>query len=91
MHVKKTKNAKIQYGKKDVLKDSDFKNENINTRISIVIPENIIMKLKKEASENATGYQTLINKILRDYVNGKDSLEKRVEKIEMILKAKKAI
>ena len=42
MSIKKTKNADIQYGKKDQLKDSDFEPRNIGHRISIVVPEDVL-------------------------------------------------
>ena len=82
MNTKKTKNADIKYAKKDVLSDDDFLEENIRQRISIVIPQKVILELKKMAKKKNIGYQTLINEILFDFVTGTESLEKRVERLE---------
>ena len=85
MHIKKTKSADIQLGKKDVLKDSDFESKNIGHRISIVIPEDVLMLFREEAEDKGIGYQTLINQILREYALKEKNLESRVEKLEKIL------
>ncbi len=59
MSIKKTRDADIQYGKKDVLKDSDLESKNVGHRISIVIPEDVLMAYREEAGKEGIGYQNL--------------------------------
>ena len=82
MSIKKNKTADIQYAKEDRLKDSDFEPRNVGHRISIVVPEDILMAYRKTASEEGIGYQTLMNKVLRDHIAGEDKLEERLERLE---------
>lgn len=65
MSIKSTKDSQIRYGKEDKLKDSDFDSQNIGHRISIVIPEEVLMNYRKLASGKGLGYQTLMNQVLR--------------------------
>ena len=83
MHIKKTKSADIQLGKKDVLKDSDFESKNIGHRISIVVPEDVLMQFRGMAQKKGIGYQTLMNQILRETAfQEAPALDKRVERLE---------
>lgn len=82
MSIKKAKNSKIKYGDKDLLTEHDLKSENIRHRISIVIPEDVLMNLREEAKKLGLGYQTLINQILRRHVTGQETLEERVTLLE---------
>lgn len=83
MSIKKTKNADIQYSKQNKLKDSDFKPQNIGHRISIVIPEDMLMAYRKLASEKGLGYQTVMNQVLREYISsGNETLADRIKKLE---------
>ena len=83
MSIKKTKNADIQYGKQDKLKDSDFEPQNIGHRISIIIPEDILTAYRKLGSEKGLGYQTVMNQILREYVSsGNESIADRIKRLE---------
>ncbi|MCC6278271.1 MAG: hypothetical protein IT289_10185 [Oligoflexia bacterium] len=84
MSIKKTEKADIKYGKKDLLSDSDFESHKIGHRISIVIPEDVLLSLRDLAHKAGTKYQTLINKVLRDLVSGTSgsSMEERLSKLE---------
>lgn len=96
MSIKKTKKALIRYAKKDVFREEDFNPQRIGHRISIVIPEDVLMSCRHLAKEKGIGYQTLINQILKREVSrgamGKPiSLEERLLKLEkIVLQAKKA-
>jgi len=93
MNIKKTKNAKITSSKKDILSDSDFLPQNIGHRISIVIPEDVLMSSRKLAAERGIGYQTLINQILRKELLGNSAnttLEERIKKLEKAILRKSA-
>lgn len=85
MTIKKTKNADIRAGKRDLLKDEDFRAKSIRHRISIVIPEEVLMRFRKMAQEKGLGYQTLINQVLREASlanEGVASFGDRLEKLE---------
>jgi predicted DNA binding CopG/RHH family protein len=71
--------SSISYGKKDLLSADDFKNPKI--RISMMVDEDLLQTLKRNASEEGIGYQTLMQKILRESV-GRPSLEERVRRLE---------
>jgi predicted DNA binding CopG/RHH family protein len=92
MSIKKTKGADIQYGKKDKLKDSDFEPQNVGHRISIVIPEDVLMAYRKVATEKGLGYQTVMNQVLREHILiGEDeSLNKRIKRLEDAVFKKRA-
>ncbi len=74
----KNKNS-ISYGKKDLLSAEDFKHPKV--RISMMVDEDLLQTLKRKASEEGIGYQTLMQKILRESV-GRPSLEERVRRLE---------
>ena len=76
--------------KKDILSDEDFDPRNIKQRISIMLDLDLLDALKAEAKKQGTGYQTLINKSLREKVFNEKSLEKRVSDLEKALLKKRA-
>lgn len=85
MNIKKTKNADIRFAKKDLLKDEDFESKNVRHRISIVVPEDILMRFREMAREKGLGYQTLMNQALREAAlasSGVTTLGERLEKLE---------
>ncbi len=55
-------------------------------RITIMLDPDVIEHFKTEAERSHTGYQTLINKTLRDTINAKT-----VDPIEKLLKDTKAL
>jgi uncharacterized protein (DUF4415 family) len=79
----KTK-KKIRYGKKDVLTASDFKNPKI--RITMMVDEDIVRAFKERAEESGEGYQTLMNRALRETMM-KPSVEQRISELERLVKA----
>lgn len=89
MNIKKTKKSDIEFGTRDVLKDSDFESHNIGHRISIVIPEDVLMRFRTLAEEQGTKYQTLINKVLRESAFSQKTIEQRLAKLEKVLFEKK--
>ncbi len=82
MNIKKIKNAKIKLAKEDKLKEADFEARNIGHRISIVVPEDILMAFRKAASGQGIGYQTLMNQVLRGHIVGEDKVGERLERLE---------
>lgn len=92
MSTKATKNSQVRYGKEDKLKDSDFEPQNIGHRISIVIPEDVLMNFRKLASERGLGYQTLMNQVLRGYILPTEELKltERIKKLEKAVFKKQA-
>lgn len=84
--TKKT-NKKIEYGAIEAPDGfTDAKNHKV--RITMWIDGDLLEKLKGQAAEVGAGYQTYAQKLLRDSVSKKNTLEKRVEKIEKALKIK---
>lgn len=82
--LKIKKGAKIEYGNVGV-DDVDFSPAATRRRISIMIPEDVLIKLRAKAADEGTGYQTLINTILRDAAMHGDSLAKRIDRLETSL------
>jgi uncharacterized protein (DUF4415 family) len=78
-----TTSKKIQYGKRDALQGSDFKNPKV--RITMMVDEEIVRAFRERAVKEGEGYQTLMNRALREAMN-KPSLEERVARIEEALK-----
>ncbi len=85
MNIKKTKNADIRYGKKDLLKDTDFEARNIGHRISIVLPQDVLMAYREKAAKEGIGYQTLINQILRSHIAESKTLTERLARLERVV------
>jgi uncharacterized protein (DUF4415 family) len=74
-----TKN-KITYGKKDLLTEDDFKNCKI--RVTMMLDEDIVNAFKERAKEGTDGYQTLINRALRELLFAEASIEARLKRLE---------
>ena len=81
MSIKKAKDATIRYGNVNV-SDKDFSSNAVRRRISIMVPEDILARLRQMASEEETGYQTLINRILHDATAAENSVIARLARIE---------
>jgi uncharacterized protein (DUF4415 family) len=79
-----TNKKEIRYGKRRVLADADFRNPKI--RISIMVDEDVIRVFKTRARETGEGYQTLMQRALRQAAQ-QPSLEERIAKLEEALKA----
>jgi len=73
--------TEIRYGNVEV-SDEDLAPGAVRRRISIMVPEDVLTRLKAMASKEGTGYQTLVNQILRDATMGDRSVVARLERIE---------
>lgn len=58
-------------------------------RISIMIPEDVLEDLRKIAADEGLPYQTLINQILRNAVNGVEPVHQQLDRIEKMIAALK--
>jgi hypothetical protein len=67
-------NKKLNYGKEDVLTDSDLDIRQAKIRITTMIDFDVYELLKDRAKLHGIGYQTLINKILGAYIAGENKL-----------------
>jgi predicted DNA binding CopG/RHH family protein len=81
------KNKKIKYGSVEAPEGFDNP-KNHKIRITMWMDGDVLQELKKRAAEVGAGYQTYAQKILRDAVLEKESLEKRLERLEKALKIK---
>ena len=91
MSIKTTKDADIVYSDKDKLSDDEFEPKYVKHRISILIPEDVLNHYREMAKKEGIGYQTLINKVLRENMNANNSnLEERLKKLEQIVLQKGA-
>ena len=62
-----TKNKKsINYGDIDLL-DDEFEPKNVKVRITTLIDEDVLIKLKAFAGKRGTKYQTVLNLLLRSF------------------------
>ena len=73
--------ANIRYGDVDVT-DDDLSPSAVRRRISIMIPEDVLARLRQLAAVEGIGYQTLMNRILREYVLGDQSITSRLDRLE---------
>ena len=69
-----------------LLTDDDLKAENIKARITTYIDLDILDALKKMARNKRTGYQTMLNEVLRDSLFRTQDIEKRLSRVERKLK-----
>jgi hypothetical protein len=60
--------GKITYGTVEV-DDEDLEPSKVRRRISIMIPEDVISKLTAMGQRESVGYQTVINRLLREAVD----------------------
>ncbi len=78
--MKKTKTAR------PLLTDEDMKPENIKANITIRMSGDLLDAYRAEAARLGIGYQTLMQMKLREAIA--NPLEKRVEKLERVIKSK---
>jgi uncharacterized protein (DUF4415 family) len=84
MKSTKTK-RKIEYGTVEAPDGFDDP-KNHKVRVTMWLDGDLLDELRKRAAEVGAGYQTYTQKILRDCVFGTDSLAKRLERVEKVLK-----
>lgn len=81
--------SKIAKKKKAVDLGPEYQDpKNAKHRISFWMDGDLLAELKKRAVEVGAGYQTYMHKLLRDAVMEKESLGKRLEKLEKAMKAR---
>jgi uncharacterized protein (DUF4415 family) len=80
--MKSSKAAKIKYGKKDLLNESDLDPKNHKVRITSFIDGDILVELKVRAEQQGTKYQTLLNQLLRQALKESASMAERLKKLE---------
>ncbi len=78
----------MNFGKKDVLASDELDMKKAKIRITTMIDMKIYDELKKEAEALGIGYQTLINKILRQHagIEPENPVEKLLEEINKLSK-----
>ena len=64
-----TKNKDIKYGSVELDPD-EFLPQNVKVRVTTFIDEDVLLELKNIAEKKKTKYQTLLNSVLRSYVEG---------------------
>jgi uncharacterized protein (DUF4415 family) len=72
---------KFNYAKNSVLKAKDFSPKLAKERITIWIDEEVLDSFRARATAEGLGYQTLVNRALRE-ATIKPSLVERVETLE---------
>lgn len=72
---------KFSYAKNNVLGAKDFSPKQAKERITIWLDEEVIDAFRERATAEGQGYQTLLNRALREAIL-KPSLVERVEKLE---------
>ncbi len=63
------KNKDIQFGTVEISPD-EFESRNVKVRVTTMIDEDVLNELRDVAETKDTKYQTLINQILRQFVEG---------------------
>jgi predicted DNA binding CopG/RHH family protein len=71
---------------KNLLTDEDMKPENIKANITIRVSGELLHAYRAEAAKLGIGYQTLMQIKLKEGLE--KSLEKRVERLEKVIKVK---
>lgn len=80
-----TTNKKIKYGNVELPADT-FDPKNMKVRITTMIDYEILRALKAEGARRRIGYQTLLNELLRDWMNHpKPSTEDRLRALEAVV------
>ena len=75
-------------GRKKVVEVDGDLLETPKIRTTIFLDVDLKERLKKEASKKGLKYQQLIREVLFDYLNERGSLERRVSKLEKLIKEK---
>ena len=63
-----TRKTERSHGAADLLDADEFDAKNVKVRITTFVDLDALTALKKLAKKNAMKYQTLLNRILREYV-----------------------
>jgi predicted DNA binding CopG/RHH family protein len=71
--------SKIEYGTVDVPEEA-FEPKNVKWRVTMFVSEDVLIEAKKRAAAEGIGYQTLLNRALRESFFGKAE-DERIRKI----------
>jgi uncharacterized protein (DUF4415 family) len=84
--------GKIKYSKIPKLDESYLDTKNHKVRITMWLDGDILEVFRDMAKKSGIGYQTLINNQLRRFTTQPDqgSIEERLERLEQIIKKKRA-
>ena len=83
----KARKKAVQYGSIDDLSREDIQDQNVKMRISIFFDLDLIKHFKAEAKKTGEKYQTLMNRMMREIVFGKerDELRERLSRLEKVV------
>jgi uncharacterized protein (DUF4415 family) len=81
--MKSTKN--IKYGAVEIAKN-DLSPENVKIKVTTFVDQDVLRVLKERAAAEGVGYQTLLNRTLRQSILGEKSLPDRVKVLELDIK-----
>lgn len=77
----RNKKDKIEFGSVDT-DLSHLETHEVKIRISTMIDEDVLIQLKSIAQQKGTKYQTLLNSVLRAYVQSRFSSKNKAPKLE---------
>lgn len=80
----------IKYGRNSKIKE-DLRSEDAKVRITLFVDGDVLLKIRDEAKERKTKYQTLINQTLREVFLGKAGGKSIIEDLESIKKQVKLL
>ena len=61
------------YSSVDVVQETDFDPENVRVRVSVMVPSDVLVKLREMGREQGRSYQDLATEILSEWAKGNDS------------------
>lgn len=67
--------GKIKYGKMSLMKKSDFSPKNVKFRVTMLLSQDTLDKIREEAADKGLPYQTYINSLLTQHVNRRIRLD----------------
>jgi len=77
---------KTKTGKSNLVGANELNAKNGKFRVNMFVDLDVVDAIRKKAEASAMPYQTLINRVLREYVQGKPlELEQRLAKVEKML------
>lgn len=71
----------IKYGKRSVLPPGPIDHSQVKVQISIKMDGDVLRAARRLAEEEGIGYQTLINRALRESLLGEESSEDKMRRI----------
>lgn len=71
----KTRRLNPHKNAKDVLRPDEFNPKNVKIRITTFVDEDVLTSLKKIAKSRGSGYQTVLNELLRRGLEDEGAIE----------------